>query len=301
MYLKSVFVVFSKINRLKKILLYKVSKANMISIITAVHNQLAMNKLFVESLHKYSSLPFELIIIDNASTDGSAEYFESQGAKVIRNKQNFSYPYTQNQGIKIATGDIFAFLNNDIIVSPHWDQLLLETLEANKLDLVTACGIEQIENKQASILLRRKWNYAKNFVNLFPKSKTSLKLMHTLMYGNWEKFCLSRDKRFHNKVKEGFVGHSVFCTRRAINLIGLWDEKLQAADFDIYMRSKKRSIEFGDIKPCHIALNIFNHHYIRLTVRSKPVPFADAANIIKLEDKWSLSERNLLLKDIELI
>jgi glycosyltransferase involved in cell wall biosynthesis len=273
----------------------------MISIITAVHNQLAMNRLFVESLLKYSSMPFELIIIDNASTDGSADFFESVGAKVIRNKQNFSYPYTQNQGIKIATGDVFAFLNNDIIVAVNWDKLLLETMQINRLDIVTSCGIEQVENKQASILLRRKWNYAKNFVNLFPTSINSLKFMHKLMYGNWEKYCKLRDQRFHNKVKEGFVGHSVFCTRKAIDLIGLWDEKLQAADFDIYMRSKKRNLEFGDIKPCHIALNIFNHHYIRLTVKSKPVPFADAANIIKLEDKWNEAERKSLLKDIELI
>jgi hypothetical protein len=178
---------------------------------------------------------------------------------------------------------VFAFLNNDIIVCPNWDKLLLETLQVNALDLVTSCGIEQVENKQASILLRRRWNYAKNFVNLFPTSITSLKLMHSLMYGNWEKFCSARDAPFHNQVKEGFVGHSVFCTRKGLDLIGLWDEKLQAADFDIYMRSKKRNLEFGDIKPCHIALNIFNHHYIRLTVRSKPTPFADAANIIKLK------------------
>lgn len=273
----------------------------MISIITAVHNQLAMNKLFVESLRKYSRMPFELIIIDNASNDGSADFFESVGAKVIRNNQNFSYPYTQNQGIKIATGDIFAFLNNDIIICPDWDQLLLETIQANQLDVVTSCGIEQVETKEASILLRRKWNFAKNFVNLFPTSINSLKLMHKLMYGNWVKFCRERDQRFHNKVKEGFVGHSVFCTRKAIDLIGLWDEKLQAADFDIYMRSKKRNLAFGDIKPCHIALNIFNHHYIRLTVKSKPTPFADAANIIKFEDKWSENERKELLKDIELI
>ena len=273
----------------------------MISIITAVHNQLAMNKLFAHSLSKYSTMPFELIIIDNASTDGSADFFESVGAKVIRNTQNFSYPYTQNQGIKIATGNVFAFLNNDIIVCPNWDKLLLETLKVNALDLVTSCGIEQVESKQASILLRRRWNYAKNFVNLFPTSILSLKLMHKLMYGNWKKFCRKRDADFHNKVKEGFVGHSVFCTRKALDLIGLWDEKLQAADFDIYMRSKKRNLEFGDIKPCHIALNIFNHHYIRLTVRSKPVPFADADNIIKFEDKWSEAERKRLLKDIELI
>jgi glycosyltransferase involved in cell wall biosynthesis len=61
----------------------------MISIITAVHNQLAMNKLFMQSLRKYSAMDFELIIIDNASTDGSADFFEAAGAKVIRNDQTF--------------------------------------------------------------------------------------------------------------------------------------------------------------------------------------------------------------------
>jgi GT2 family glycosyltransferase len=272
----------------------------MISIITAIHNQLEMNEIFWENLKKYTHYPFELIIIDNHSSDGSKEFFIEKGATVIANQANYSYPYTQNQGIKIATNDIFAFLNNDIIVCPNWDKLLLETMQANKLDIITSCGIEQVENKQATILLRRKWNYAKNFVNLFPTSQNSLRLMHKLMYGNWEKFCTSRDQKFHNQVKEGFVGHSVFCTRRALDLIGPWDEKLQAADFDIYMRSKKRNIAFGDIKPCHIALNIYNHHYIRLTVRSKPIPFADAANIIKFEDKWSDTERKALLKDIEL-
>jgi glycosyltransferase involved in cell wall biosynthesis len=48
----------------------------MISIITAVHNQLAMNKLFMQSLRKYSAMDFELIIIDNASTDGSADFLK---------------------------------------------------------------------------------------------------------------------------------------------------------------------------------------------------------------------------------
>lgn len=273
----------------------------MISIITAVHNQLAMNKLFVESLLRYSNFPFELIIIDNASNDSSAEYFESVGAKVIRNQRNYSYPYTQNQGIALAKGDVLAFLNNDVIVCPGWDALLLETMKVNELDLLTSCGIEQVESRAASIRLRRRWNYAKNLLNTFPTSVFTLKAMHWLMYGNWRTFCKNRDALFHNSVKEGFVGHSVFCSRKAIDLLGLWDERLQAADFDIYMRSKKRSIDYGDIKPCHIALNIFHHHYIRLTVKSKPIPFADIGNIIKLEDKWSSSEIKELLKDVDLI
>src|SRR5947208_13580 len=72
----------------------------MISIITAVYNQLAVNRLFVENLRRYTHHPYELIIIDNGSTDGSAEFFEQQGATVIRNGANYSYPHCQNQGIK---------------------------------------------------------------------------------------------------------------------------------------------------------------------------------------------------------
>ncbi|MCC6251401.1 MAG: glycosyltransferase family 2 protein [Bacteroidia bacterium] len=272
----------------------------MISIITAVHNQLAMNRLFVRNLQKYSKHPFELVIIDNASSDGSAEFFESCGATVIRNAKNYSYPYTQNQGIKAAKGNVFAFLNNDIIVCPNWDALLLESIRINQLDVLTSCGLEQVESKTSSDRLRRKWNYVKNFLNLFPTTEYSLKLMHSWMYNNWEKFCHERDLKFHNQIKEGFVGHSVFCTRRAIELLGLWDERIQSADFDIYMRSKKRSLEYGDIKPCHIALNIYHHHYIRLTTKKNPQPFADAGNLIKFDAKWSEAERKQLLKDIEL-
>ena len=40
----------------------------MISIIAAVHNQLPINKLFYDSLVKYTYHPFELIIIDNNSS-----------------------------------------------------------------------------------------------------------------------------------------------------------------------------------------------------------------------------------------
>jgi len=93
----------------------------MISIITAIHNGLAINKFYEASLKKYTVNPFELIIIDNASKDGSAEFFENAGYKVVRNQQNYSYPYCQNQGTKIAKGEYLFFLNNDIVVAPCWD------------------------------------------------------------------------------------------------------------------------------------------------------------------------------------
>lgn len=269
----------------------------MISIITAVHNQLAINKIFLDYLQKYTHHPYELIIIDNNSTDGTREFFKENGAIVIENDANYSYPYTQNQGLKIAKYDVFAFLNNDITVAPNWDKHMLEAMRANALDVATVCGIERLESAEKTKAYGRRWKRIKNVISYFNRSETSFRFMHRLMYGNWEKFSKQRHSDFGNKCIEGFVGNSVLFTRKALDLLGFYDERIQAADFDLYVRSKKRNIEHGDIKPCHIALGVYNHHYIRITLKSKPPVFVDAAKMIRLEDKWSAEELALYLKD----
>jgi GT2 family glycosyltransferase len=271
----------------------------MISIITAVHNGLSFNRIFVDYLKKYTSLPFELIIIDNNSTDGTKEFFKQAGAIVIENKNNYSYPYCQNQGIKIAKGDYLFFLNNDIIVSPLWDERLISAATEHGLDVLSACGVENMGNYSLTQKMSNKWKRSKNLLIPFRFSQTNLRLMHRLMYGNWEKFCEGRYAQFKNQVVEGIVGNNVMMTKRAIDIVGLWDEQLQAADFDLFIRTKKRSIEVGDIKPCHIDLGVYIHHFIRMTSKYavKPKPFIDNNNLIKLTDKWSLEEMDGLHPD----
>jgi GT2 family glycosyltransferase len=203
-------------------------------------------------------------VIDNGSTDGSIEFFESVNAKVIRNDRNYSYPYTQNQGIVAAQYEWLAFLNNDIIVCPSWDKLLIDSMKKNGLDVATSCGIEQVETRFETKKLKRKWKKIKNILGLFGFNRTTLSLMHRLMYGNWEAFCAKRQADFKGKIKEGFVGNSVMLHKSALDKVGLWDERVQAGDFDLYLRTKKRHDEVGDIKPMSICLDTFNHHYIRL-------------------------------------
>ena len=58
----------------------------MLSIIVAVHNQLGHNRLFLEGIRRYSTGPYEVIVVDNHSTDGSAEFFEANGCQVIRKR-----------------------------------------------------------------------------------------------------------------------------------------------------------------------------------------------------------------------
>lgn len=269
----------------------------MLSIITAVHNGLAINQLFLKNLKRYTASEYELIVIDNNSTDGSKEFFKAAGAKVIENKENYSYPYTQNQGIEAARFKSFAFLNNDIVVPPSWDKQLLKTMKVHSLDVATPCGIERIETYKASKAIRRRWKLIKNPISfLFGVNSFTLELMTKLMYGNWERFSEKRYHSFGDQVLEGFVGNSVIMTRDGIDKAGLWDTRIQAADFDLYMRVKKRAIEAGDIKPVHICLGTFHHHFIRLTVRSKPPRFADEGSLISLEKKWG-DKLDLYLKD----
>jgi glycosyltransferase involved in cell wall biosynthesis len=268
-----------------------------LSIITAVYNQLPMNQIYWENLVKNTKNSFELIVIDNASTDASADFFESVGVRVIRNLGNFSYPVSQNQGISIAKGEWLAFLNNDIIVSEGWDKTLIANAEHNQLDVITSCGIERIESKSATKKLRRRWNRIRGLVGLFGTGRNSLLLMHKWMYGNWAAFCKDRQERFKHQAVEGFVGNTVMFSRRALEVLGPWDETQQAADFDLFLRTAMRAREVGDIRPMHIALDCFNHHYIRLTMKGGYPPFVDKDKLIPLDQKWTAEQRALLIEN----
>ncbi len=264
-----------------------------ISIITAIHNGLALNKLFVESLEKFTQNEYELIIIDNVSTDGSAEFFTSKGAVVIKNPENYSYPYCQNQGIRAATGDHLFFLNNDLYLSPAWDENLIAIANLHQLDLISASGIENMGSRAKNQQIGRQWKRVKNPLSLFGFSETNLRLMLWLMYGNWKKYCNRLADKFTTSVIEGIVGDNVMMTRRALDIIGYWDERIQQADWDIFMRVKKRHIEVGDIKPIHVALGVYIHHFGRMTLKygkKTPIPFIDKDNLILLGEKWTAEE-----------
>jgi GT2 family glycosyltransferase len=269
-----------------------------LSIVTAVHNQLSMNRIYVEELRRRTDLPYELIVVDNASTDGSREFFASQGAVVIENAANYSYPRCQNQGMAVAKGDVVAFLNNDLCFPDHWDTRLLATMRAHDLDVASGCGPENAGDTEVTRGLHRRWHRVKG-VNLAIARVTglterNLRRMVRWMYGDWERFSEAWYRDHLGQVREGFVGACVVQTRRAIDLLGPWDERVQAADYDLYVRARKRHEEKGDIRPCHVALDVYVHHFMKLTLKSRRPVFADQANLISLEQKWGPEAARLL-------
>ncbi|MBM7647020.1 GT2 family glycosyltransferase [Scopulibacillus daqui] len=102
------------------------------SIIILTHNKLEMTKRCLESIYKHTPENIELIVVDNASNDGTVEYLkEQQDIKVIFNNENAGFPKGCNQGAAIAAGDNILFLNNDTVVTEKWLGNMLRVLNSS--------------------------------------------------------------------------------------------------------------------------------------------------------------------------
>ena len=89
-----------------------------ISVIIPVHNRLEMTKGCVECIgEKNPGYLYEIIIIDNGSTDETGDFF-SRATTVVyhRNESNLGISEALNQGAHLARHDIFCFLHNDVFI-----------------------------------------------------------------------------------------------------------------------------------------------------------------------------------------
>ena len=124
------------------------------SIIILAYNQLENGtKPCIESVCKYTNPEdFELIVVDNNSSDNTAEYLkelkqEKQNVKIVLNITNRGYAGGNNDGIKLATGDYIILLNNDTLVTPSWLENLLKYFEQE--DKIGLCG--PVTNNASSV------------------------------------------------------------------------------------------------------------------------------------------------------
>lgn len=87
----------------------------------------------LRSLRHQSFSDVEVILVDNASTDGSAAFVRQRfpEVRVIENSANLGFCAGNNVGIRAASGRFVALLNNDTEVSPDWLTQLLQTAAAH--------------------------------------------------------------------------------------------------------------------------------------------------------------------------
>lgn len=266
----------------------------MLSIIVAVHNQIGHNRLFLEGIRKHTTDPYEVVVIDNHSTDGSAEFFESQGCRVIRNTRNLCYPESMNLGTRNSSGEYLCHINNDLYVGTDWNSRLIEAMERFRLDAITPLGLEMMPTPALTDWIQSRWATIGQGRLSSGKTTAQLKAKIRAMYGDWEGFCSEVYRRFSEVMFDGLNGSCVMIRRSTLEKIGLLDERIQAADWDLYYTLRKREDELGDVRRCKIFGGCYVHHFIRATIKGKREPFACTHPRLSIHDKWSRAEQEKL-------
>lgn len=112
------------------------------SVIVLAWNGLQYLPACLDALVAQDYADFETIVVDNGSTDGSADFVAEHYPQVrlIRNEHNLGFAAGNNVGLRAATGDVLVMLNQDTVVQPGWLAALVGALEDEAVG-VAGCKI----------------------------------------------------------------------------------------------------------------------------------------------------------------
>lgn len=202
-----------------------------VSIVIPLYNQLEYTRLCMESLARTLDGSEEIILVDNASSDGTADYLKTlPRVKIISNTENLGFAGACNQGIRAAGGEWVVVLNNDVIVSPGWLRGMLEAADRWKLGIVTPAIREGEHTYDVSA-------YAQELTG---------RMKGVIRRGKANGIC--------------FMAH-----KRVFDAIGLFDEGFrigQYEDKDLFLRAKCAGFGLGTVG------GAFLHHFGSATQKS---------------------------------
>lgn len=160
----------------------------------------------------------EVIVVDNASTDGAVAMIQSEfpWVKLILSKERNGFAHNQNVGIQNSNGDYVLILNDDTILRPGALELLCRKLDE---DALVAVAAPKLLNKDGSVQescyrfptpLRHVWDNLL-LAAAFPHHKT---------FGDYRKWTYDEEREV-----DCVKGAALMVRRSAIDAVGLLDEQ----------------------------------------------------------------------------
>jgi glycosyltransferase involved in cell wall biosynthesis len=210
-----------------------------ISVIIPTYNRAGMLKEALESALAQNRLPDEIVVVDDGSTDNTAQVVAGFGAKIRYIQQKNAGPSAaRNHGIAIATGEFVAFLDSDDLWPKDRLQRQLAALEKHP-DLDFIFGLEE------------KFDNAKHFERYAIRDREVLQALSAAD-------CIVSDP-LALLLRENFIPtSSVLFRRHCLDRVGMIDESLhQAEDYDFWFRFALQGCVFGF---CNAALCYRRQH-----------------------------------------
>jgi len=97
----------------------------------------------IPSLLSQTYKNFEIIVVDNASNDGSEEFIKDSypEIKLVQTGENLGYPAGNNAGFEVSKGEYIVVVNPDTVADPKWLEELIKPLENDETIVATTSKI----------------------------------------------------------------------------------------------------------------------------------------------------------------
>lgn len=238
----------------------------LISVITSCHNQSTYTRLCVASLLRHTPPPFELVIVNDGSTDDTlgwlAEVARIAGPRlrVVTTDSPLCWPASRNRGLDVARGDYLVLLDNDTVLTEGW-----------------LGGMIAVAESDSSVgLVGPMSNYA-----------APPQVISTVPYRN-----LHAMRKFAARRRRGQAGHPArtewldgFCLlmkRRTFEVVGGLDERLAVFDDDdLSLQVQRAGYRLM------VARDVFVHNFGARTLDGQGL---DVEDLIR-ECRWRLASK----------
>ncbi|MEF3312854.1 glycosyltransferase family 2 protein [Paenibacillus sp. GYB004] len=104
----------------------------MTSIVIPTYNELGLLRECIAAIETYTDAPYEIVVVDNGSTDGTLEYCLQKPVTLVSLPVNRGFPEACNTGLLAASGTELLLLNNDVVVTHNWLSNLLKCLYSDR-------------------------------------------------------------------------------------------------------------------------------------------------------------------------
>jgi len=256
-------------------------KTNGTSIIMLTHNNLSMTQLCINSILQFTDVPYEIIVVDNNSTDGTVPWLKSLNhIKLILNDKDEGVPKGRNQGIEAAdkNNDIL-LLNSDVCVTKNW----LRNMQLALYSETTVGAVSCVSN-------------ISSYLQAIATNYTTLEEMHAFA----EKINISNLNSWDERIM--LLGFCMLIKRSTLDKVGLFDEIFTPGGFEDDDYSYRVRLEGYKLLLCR---DTFVHQDASSTFKTVYTPEESIviwhANKQKFIEKWGFDSNYSRLIRFEML